>query len=130
MEHPAKKVTDSGNAKVMLTERGGTLFGYGNLVVDMRNLKDMQEFGFPPVVMDVTHSVQRPGGLGGKSGGDSKYAPPTLALAAAASGGVQSFFFETHENPSAALADGPNMLTPDELGDLLVKLLRVREAIG
>ncbi len=91
MEHPAKKVTDSGNAKVMLTERGGTLFGYGNLVVDMRNLKDMQEFGFPPVVMDVTHSVQRPGGLGGKSGGDSKYAPPTLALAAAASGFSHSF---------------------------------------
>ncbi|PLX65878.1 MAG: 3-deoxy-8-phosphooctulonate synthase [Denitrovibrio sp.] len=126
MVHPAKKVTDSGNDKVMLTERG-TLFGYGNLVVDMRNLKDMQEIGFP-VVMDVTHSVQRPGGLGGKSGGDSKYAP-TLALAAAASG-VHSFFFETHEDPSIALADGPNMLAIDELGALLVKLLRVKEAIS
>lgn len=125
MVHPAKKVTDSGNDKVMLTERG-TIFGYGNLVVDMRNIKDMQETGYP-VVMDVTHSVQRPGGLGGKSGGDKKYAPD-LACAAAACG-VRSFFFETHENPDKALSDGPNMVTPEELEKILRKLLRIREAL-
>jgi 2-dehydro-3-deoxyphosphooctonate aldolase (KDO 8-P synthase) len=126
MKHPVKKVTDSGNQMVMLTERG-TLFGYGNLVVDMRNLKDMQEIGVP-VVMDVTHSVQRPGGLDGKSGGDRKYVPD-LALASAACG-VQSFFFETHEDPENALSDGPNMLKISELEALLRKILAVREAIA
>jgi 2-dehydro-3-deoxyphosphooctonate aldolase (KDO 8-P synthase) len=125
MVHPAKKVSDSGNSQIMLTERG-TLFGYGNLSVDMRNLVDMAETGYP-VIMDVTHSVQKPGGLGGKSGGDRKYVA-TLAKAAAACG-VKGFFFETHEDPENALSDGPNMVTPDELEKILVKLLAIREAI-
>jgi len=125
MLHPSKKVTDSGNHKVMLTERG-TLFGYGNLVVDMRNLADMMELSFP-VVMDVTHSVQRPGGLGGKSGGDRKYVP--LLAKAACACGVKSFFFETHEDPANAKSDGPNMVTPAELEDILKMLLRVRGAL-
>ena len=125
MVHPVQKVRDSGNDMVMLTERG-TLFGYGNLVVDMRNLKDMQETGVP-VIMDVTHSVQRPGGLGGKSGGDRKYAP-ALAKAACACG-VQSFFFETHEDPENALSDGPNMMTPEELEPLLKQLVDIRNLL-
>lgn len=126
MKHPAKKVTDSGNDQIMLTERG-TLFGYGNLVVDMRNIKDMQEMGFP-VVMDVTHSVQRPGGLDGRSGGDRQYAP-SLAYAAAACG-VRSFFVETHEEPSKALSDGPNMLTPDELESMMKQVISIRDALS
>jgi len=125
MVHPVQKVKDSGNDMVMLTERG-TLFGYGNLVVDMRNIKDMQETGLP-VIMDVTHSVQRPGGLGGKSGGDRKYAPD-LAMSAAACG-VQSFFVETHEDPEHALSDGPNMITPAELENLLGRLLAIRDTV-
>jgi len=126
MVHPVQKVKDSGNNKIMLTERG-TLFGYGNLVVDMRNIKDMQDTGLP-VIMDVTHSVQRPGGLGGKSGGDRKYAE-SLALATAACG-VQSFFVETHEDPANALSDGPNMVTPDDLHKMLIKLMNVRDALS
>ncbi|MGE4318555.1 MAG: 3-deoxy-8-phosphooctulonate synthase [Deferribacterales bacterium] len=126
MAHPVKKVTDSGNAKVMLTERG-TMMGYGNLVVDYRNLADMADIGCP-VVMDVTHSVQKPGGLGGKSGGDRKYVP--LLAKAAAAAGVDGFFFETHEDPDNALSDGPNMIKPDALGDLLKTLLDIRAAVG
>lgn len=126
MVHPVKKVTDCGNSKVMLTERG-TMMGYGNLVVDYRNLVDMASIGFP-VVMDVTHSVQKPGGLGGKSGGDRAYVP-YLAKAAAAVG-VDGFFFETHENPDEALSDGPNMITPDALRDVLKTLIDIRSAIG
>ena len=124
MVHPAKKVADSGNSEIMLTERG-TLIGYGNLVVDMRNIKDMQDTGYP-VVMDVTHSVQRPGGLGGKSGGDRKYAP-ALACAAAACG-VQSFFFETHEDPENALSDGPNQIPLADIEAVLNRLLAVHKA--
>ncbi len=95
---------------VWLTERG-TTFGYGNLVVDMRALPIMREFA--PVVFDATHSVQMPGAAGGKSGGDSRYAP-ILARGACAIG-IDGFFFETHFDPSCALSDGPNMLTLEEL---------------
>jgi len=126
MGHPCKKVTDSGNDKVILTERG-TMLGYGNLVVDYRNLVDMAQFGFP-VVMDVTHAVQKPGGLGGKSGGDRGYVP-YLAKAAAAVG-VDGFFFETHEDPENALSDGPNMVTPDKLEEILKSIIDIRTAIG
>jgi 2-dehydro-3-deoxyphosphooctonate aldolase (KDO 8-P synthase) len=106
MLHPVNKVKDSGNDKIMLTERG-TMFGYGNLVVDFRNIIDMKEFGYP-VVMDVTHSTQKPGGLGGKSGGNREYAPYMAKCANAC--GVDGFFFEVHENPEVALSDGPNMV--------------------
>jgi 2-dehydro-3-deoxyphosphooctonate aldolase (KDO 8-P synthase) len=106
MIHPLTKVKESGNDKIMLTERG-SMFGLGNLVVDFRQIIDMKEFGYP-VVMDVTHSTQKPSALGGTSGGDRKYAPHMAKLANAV--GVNGFFFEVHENPEEALSDGPNMI--------------------
>ncbi len=106
MIHPVTKVKESGNDKIMLTERG-SMFGLGNLVVDFRQIIDMKEFGYP-VIMDVTHSTQKPSALGGKSGGDRKYAPYMAKLANAI--GVDGFFFEVHENPEEALSDGPNMV--------------------
>ncbi len=106
MIHPAIKVKESGNDKIMLTERG-SMFGLGNLVVDFRQIIDMKAFGYP-IVMDVTHSTQKPSALGGKSGGDRKYAPYMAKLANAV--GVDGFFFEVHPNPEEALSDGPNMV--------------------
>jgi len=105
MYYPAQKVKESGNDKIMLTERG-SMFGLGNLVVDFRQIIDMKEFGYP-VVMDVTHSTQRPGG-GSTSGGNREYAPYMAKLANTV--GVNGFFFEVHENPQEALSDGPNMV--------------------
>lgn len=106
MVHPAAKVKESGNSKIMLTERG-SMFGLGNLVVDFRQLIDMKTLGYP-VIMDVTHSTQKPSALGGTSGGDRKYAPYIAKLANAID--VNGFFFEVHENPEIALSDGPNMI--------------------
>jgi len=106
MIHPATKVKESGNEKIMLTERG-SMFGLGNLVVDFRQLIDMKAFGYP-VVMDVTHATQKPSALGGTSGGDRKYAPYMAKLADAV--GVNGFFFEVHPDPQKALSDGPNMV--------------------
>jgi len=106
MINPVKKVLESGNDKIMLTERG-TMLGLGNLVVDFRQIIDMKEFGYP-VIMDVTHSTQKPSANGTTSGGDRKYAPYMAKLANAA--GVDGFFFEVHENPEEALSDGPNMV--------------------
>jgi 2-dehydro-3-deoxyphosphooctonate aldolase (KDO 8-P synthase) len=99
---------------VWLTERG-TTFGYGNLVVDMRSLVIMREFA--PVIFDATHSVQMPGGAGGKSSGKREYVPYLSKAAAAV--GIDGFFFETHYNPDVALSDGPNMITPDMLENIL-----------
>ncbi|MDR2884391.1 MAG: 3-deoxy-8-phosphooctulonate synthase [Deferribacteraceae bacterium] len=120
MIHPLEKVRKAGNMQVMLTERG-TMFGYNNLVVDFRNLVEMREMGVP-VVMDVTHSTQRPGGLGGKSGGDRKFAPYIAAAAAAV--GVDGYFFEVHPEPDSALSDGPNMIPLDQFGSLLDNVLK------
>ena len=120
MTYPAEKVRNAGNDKIILTERG-TMFGYNNLVVDFRNLIDMRELGFP-VVMDVTHSTQRPGGLGGKSGGDRKYAEAIAKAAAAV--GVDGYFFEVHPDPDNALSDGPNMIPLDKFSELLDRVLR------
>lgn len=106
MIHAVKKVEGTGNKQIILTERG-TMFGYNNLVVDFRNIVDMKAFGYP-VCMDVTHSTQKPGGLGGKSGGNREYAA-YLAKAAAVVG-ADGFFFEVHENPEVAFSDGPNMI--------------------
>lgn len=105
MYYPAQKVKESGNSKIMLTERG-SMFGLGNLVVDFRQIIDMKAFGYP-IVMDVTHSTQRPGG-GSTSGGNREYAPYMAKLANTV--GVNGFFFEVHENPEEALSDGPNMI--------------------
>ncbi|TLD88132.1 3-deoxy-8-phosphooctulonate synthase [Helicobacter sp. MIT 05-5294] len=110
--------------KVCLTERGSS-FGYGNLVVDMRSLVIMREFA--PVIFDATHAVQMPGGLNGKSGGDSRYAP-ILARAAAAVG-IDGLFAEVHCNPKAALSDGPNMLKPKEILNLAWQILEIQSLI-
>lgn len=118
MQYAVAKVRGEGNDKVFLTERG-TMFGYNNLVVDMRSLPIMRQY--TPVVFDVTHSVQRPGGLGGKSGGDRQFTP-FLAKAAAAAG-VDGFFIETHPNPEKALSDGPNMIPLHEMETFLKNIL-------
>ncbi len=126
MINVVNKITDSGNENILLTERGAC-FGYNNLVSDMRSLEIMKdEIGFP-VIFDATHSVQSPGGMGNKSGGDSKYAP-ILARAAAAVG-VAGIFMETHDNPDKAPSDGPNMIKLDEMSKILKKLLEIDKLV-
>ena len=119
MKYPVEKAKAAGAADVWLTERGNT-FGYNNLVVDFRNIPDMKEI-VPTVIMDCTHSVQRPGGLGGKTGGDRRFVP-SMALAAKAFGAT-GYFFEVHPNPDKGLSDGPNMLELDKLEGLISTLL-------
>lgn len=119
MFYPAQKVVEAGNDQVILTERGNS-FGYNNLVVDFRNLDDMKAFGYP-VCMDCTHSVQRPGGANGKTGGDRKFVP-SMARAAKAFG-ANGFFIETHPDPDHALSDGPNMLYLNDLEGLISELI-------
>ena len=106
MKSIAKKVIDSGNNKVTITDRGVT-FGYNNLVSDMRAIPIIQEMGYP-VIFDATHSVQLPGGCGESSGGERKFVPILAKSAVAA--GVNGLFFEVHPNPDTALCDGPNMV--------------------
>ena len=124
MKGPLEKAAATGNKKVMVTERGFS-FGYNNLVVDMRSFPALRELGFP-VVFDVTHSVQRPGGLGDRSGGDRHFVD-TLAPAGVAAG-VHGLFMEVHENPSRALSDGPNSYRLSRLKALLTRLLRIHAA--
>lgn len=114
MKYAVDKVHSTGNMNACLTERGVT-FGYHNLVVDMRALPTMRQFA--PVIFDVTHSVQQPGGAGGSSGGQREFAP-YLARAAAAAG-VDGFFIETHPDPTKARSDGPNMIPLKEMKDFL-----------
>jgi 2-dehydro-3-deoxyphosphooctonate aldolase (KDO 8-P synthase) len=111
MRHAVEKVSSTGNNGIILTERGSS-FGYNNLVVDMRSLKIMSEFGYP-VVFDATHSVQLPGGAGGASGGQPQFIEP-LASAAVATG-IQGIFVEVHDRPEQALSDGANALRLDLL---------------
>lgn len=125
MRFAAEKVVEAGNPDVMLTERG-TTFGYQDLIVDYRSIPQMQTFGFP-VVMDVTHSLQQPNQTSGVTGGMPQLIE-TIAKAAIAVG-ADGIFIETHENPSVAKSDGANMLPLDLLEDLLVKLVRIREAV-
>ncbi len=117
MQYAVTKVRSTGNENVCLTERGFTL-GYHNLVVDMRALPIMRQFA--PVVFDITHSVQQPGGMGGTSGGQREFAP-FLARAAAAAG-VDGFFIETHPEPAKALSDGPNLIPLNRMKDFLTML--------
>lgn len=117
MQYAVTKVRESGNENVCLTERGVS-FGYNNLVVDMRALPTMRQYA--PVVFDVTHSVQQPGGEGGTSGGQRQFAP-YLGRAAAAVG-VDGFFIETHPDPSKAKSDGPNMIPLHEMEGFLKML--------
>ncbi len=120
MRYPYEKAREAGAEEVWLTERGNS-FGYNNLAVDFRNIPDMLKIA-PTVVMDCTHSVQRPGAAGGKTGGDRAFVP-AMALAAKAFG-ANGFFFEVHPDPDRALSDGPNMLRLDDLEGLIKKLLQ------
>ncbi|MBQ5701554.1 MAG: 3-deoxy-8-phosphooctulonate synthase [Alistipes sp.] len=119
MQYPYQKAIESGATDVWLTERGNS-FGYNNLVVDFRNIPDMLQIA-PRVIMDCTHSVQRPGAAGGKTGGNREYVP-AMALAAKAFG-VNGYFFEVHPDPDNALSDGPNMLCLDNLENVIKTLL-------
>lgn len=120
MQFPVEKCRDAGAREVWLTERGNA-FGYNNLVVDFRNIPDMLPLA-DRVVMDCTHSVQRPGAAGGKTGGDRRFVP-AMAKAAKAFGAT-GFFFETHPNPEQALSDGPNMLLLQDLEGLVRELIK------
>lgn len=119
MQYPVGKVRESGNDNVWLTERGNS-FGYNNLVVDFRNIPEMKRFT-DTVIMDCTHSVQRPGGAGGKTGGNREYVP-AMALAAKAFG-ANGYFLEVHPDPERALSDGPNMLRLQDFDALIGSLL-------
>ena len=119
MKYPVEKALEAGAKEVWLTERGN-MFGYNNLVVDFRNIPDMLTIT-PRVVMDCTHSVQRPGAGGGKTSGDRRFVP-NMALAAKAFG-ANGYFFEVHPDPDHALSDGPNMLYLDKLEELITQLV-------
>lgn len=119
MRYPYEKAREAGAAEVWLTERGN-MYGYNNLVVDFRNIPDMLRIA-QTVVMDCTHSVQRPGAAGGKTGGNREFVP-AMALAARAFG-ANAFFFEVHPYPDRALSDGPNMLRLDDLENLIKTLI-------
>ncbi len=119
MQYPVQKVLESGGKDVWLTERGNS-FGYNNLVVDFRNIPDMLKI-VPRVIMDCTHSVQRPGAAGGKTGGNREFVP-AMALAAKAFGAT-GYFFEIHPDPEKALSDGPNMLYLKDMERVITSLL-------
>lgn len=119
MKYPVQKVKESGNNNVWLTERGN-MYGYNNLAVDFRNISDMKKYS-DTVIMDCTHSVQRPGAAGGKTGGNREFVP-AMALAAKAFGAT-GYFFEVHPNPESALSDGPNMVYLSDLETIISSLL-------
>ena len=125
MANVIKKIEDSGNKNILITERGAS-FGYNTLVSDMRALPIMSKFGFP-IVFDATHSVQQPGGMGEKSGGQREFVP-YLARAAIAVG-VGAVFMETHEDPDNAPSDGPNMVPLNEVKALLQKLTEIDKLV-
>lgn len=120
MEYPVQKVRESGNDNIWLTERGN-IYGYNNLAVDFRNISDMKKFS-GIIIMDCTHSVQRPGSAGGKTGGNREFVP-AMALAAKAFGAT-GYFFEIHPDPEKAKSDGPNMLYLNEFEDVIRSLLQ------
>ena len=126
MRNIADKLAAFGNEKFFFTERG-TTFGYNNLVADMRSLYWMRELGYR-TVFDATHSVQRPGGAGDKTGGDGVLAP-VLARAAVAAG-CDGVFIETHEDPSRALSDGPNQIPLAELPRLVAQLQQIHALVS
>lgn len=119
MRYPVEKVKEAGGSAIWLTERGN-MYGYNNLVVDFRNIADMKQFT-SHVIMDCTHSVQRPGSAEGKTGGNSEFIP-AMALAAKAFG-ANGYFFEVHPDPQVALSDGPNMLHLNKLETVITSLL-------
>lgn len=125
MANVVKKLEESGNSNIMLCERG-TSFGYNTLVVDMTGIVEMKKFGYP-IVMDATHSVQKPGGKGNATGGNRENVEP-LAKAAIAVG-ADALFFEVHPDPDNALSDGPNMVQLDEFEDILKRIIKVYDAV-
>ena len=125
MANVVKKLEDSGNHNIMLCERG-TSFGYNTLVVDMTGIVEMKKFGYP-VVMDATHSVQKPGGKGSCTGGNRENVEPLAKAAIAA--GADALFFEVHPDPDHALSDGPNMVKLDEFESMLKRVLAVYDAV-
>ncbi len=124
MANVVEKVTSTGNHQILLTERG-TMFGYNNLTVDFRSIKIMQDIGFP-VIFDVTHSVQLPGGSGTSSGGQREFAP--LLAKAGIAAGANGIFMEVHLDPANALCDGPNSLKLDALSEMLIQLKAIYRA--
>src|SRR5262249_16986122 len=125
MKNVVDKLREAGNDRVLLTERGAS-FGYNNLVVDFRSFPIMQSFGCP-VVFDVTHSLQLPGGQGQSSGGQPQYIPHFARAGVAA--GVDGLFMEVHDNPAKALSDGPNALNLSLLPALLEQLVEIRKCL-
>ncbi len=125
MENVIHKIANTGNHRILLTERG-TTFGYHALVNDFRSIPIMKQFGYP-VIFDATHSVQAPGGRGTRSGGDRRFVP-TLAQASIAAG-ADGVFMEVHENPDRAPSDGPNMVRLKDLEKLLERLLSLNELV-
>ena len=125
MVNVTKKISDSGNKNILVTERGAS-FGYNSLVSDMRSLPIMAKNGYP-VIFDATHSVQQPGGLGEKSGGQREFVPYLSKAAAAV--GVGGIFIETHDDPDNAPSDGPNMVPLNEIKNLLEKLVAIDNLI-
>ena len=125
MANVIKKIEDSGNKNILITERGAS-FGYNTLVSDMRALPIMSKFGFP-IVFDATHSVQQPGGMGEKSGGQREFVPYQARAAIAI--GVEAIFMETREDPDNAPSDGPNMVPLNEVKALLQKLTEIDKLI-
>jgi len=121
MPHVAAKIASTGNDNILLTDRG-TSFGYNTLVTDMRGLPTMAATGYP-VIMDATHAVAQPGGLGGKSGGQREFAP--VIARAAVSLGIAGVFIETHEDPDNAPSDGPNMIRLDEMEHVMTQLMQL-----
>ena len=125
MNNVTKKISDSGNNNILITERGAS-FGYNTLVSDMRSLPIMSKLGYP-IVFDATHSVQQPGGLGNKSGGEREFVSHLSRAAVAV--GVAAVFIETHQDPDNAPSDGPNMIPLNELDTLLDKLVQIDKLI-
>ena len=125
MINVTKKISDSGNNNILITERGAS-FGYNTLVSDMRSLPIMSKLGYP-IVFDATHSVQQPGGLGNKSGGEREFVSHLSRAAVAV--GVAAVFIETHQDPDNAPSDGPNMIPLHELDTLLDKLVQIDKLI-
>ena len=124
MAHAVKKVQDSGNKNIFLTERG-SMFGYQDLVVDFRGIPEMKQFA--PVILDVTHSLQQPNQSSGVTGGRPEMIE-TIAKAGVASG-ADGIFIETHFDPKNAKSDGANMLDINNLEDILIKLIKIKKAL-
>ena len=125
MKNVVNKLEEAGNRNIMLCERGST-FGYNTLVVDMTGIVEMKKFGYP-VVMDATHSVQKPGGNGGSTGGNRDNVEPLAKAAIAA--GADALFFEVHPDPDNAKSDGPNMVKLSEFEEMLKRIIKVYDAV-